>query len=65
MVKVSVFYPNRKDARFDIDYYCNRHMPLVQQLVLMTNVARLKSVPSANGEPRHLAASLIAFLAAR
>jgi len=33
MVKVSVFYPNRKDARFDIDYYCNRHMPLVQQLV--------------------------------
>ena len=33
MVKVSVFYPNRKDARFDIEYYCNRHMPLVQRLV--------------------------------
>jgi uncharacterized protein (TIGR02118 family) len=33
MVKVSVFYPNRKDARFDIEYYCNRLMPLVQQLV--------------------------------
>jgi uncharacterized protein (TIGR02118 family) len=33
MVKVSVFYPNRLDARFDIEYYCKRHMPLVQQLV--------------------------------
>ncbi|HEV2115312.1 MAG TPA: EthD family reductase [Terriglobales bacterium] len=33
MVKVSVFYPNRKGARFDIEYYCNRHMPLVQRLV--------------------------------
>jgi uncharacterized protein (TIGR02118 family) len=33
MVKVSVFYPNRKGARFDIEYYCDRHMPLVQRLV--------------------------------
>ena len=33
MVKVSVFYPNRKGTRFDIDYYCKRHMPLVQRLV--------------------------------
>jgi uncharacterized protein (TIGR02118 family) len=33
MVKVSVFYPNRKGARFDIEYYCNRHMPLVKRLV--------------------------------
>ena len=33
MIKVSVFYPNRSEARFDIEYYCNRHMPLVQQLV--------------------------------
>jgi uncharacterized protein (TIGR02118 family) len=33
MVKVSVFYPNRKGTHFDIEYYCNRHMPLVQRLV--------------------------------
>lgn len=33
MVKVSVFYPNHKGARFDIEYYCNRHTPLVQRLV--------------------------------
>lgn len=33
MVKISVFYPNQKDAKFDIEYYCNRHMPMVQRLV--------------------------------
>lgn len=33
MVKVSVLYPNRKNTRFDIEYYCKRHMPLVQRLV--------------------------------
>jgi uncharacterized protein (TIGR02118 family) len=33
MVKVSVFYPNRKITRFDIEYYGNRHIPLVQRLV--------------------------------
>ena len=33
MVKVSVFYPHRKGARFDIEYYCNRHIPLVRRLV--------------------------------
>jgi uncharacterized protein (TIGR02118 family) len=33
MVKVSVFYPNKKGTHFDIEYYCNRHMPLVKRLV--------------------------------
>lgn len=33
MVKVSVLYPNRTGTRFDIDYYCDHHMPLVQRLV--------------------------------
>jgi uncharacterized protein (TIGR02118 family) len=31
MVKVSVLYPSGKDIRFDIDYYCNRHMPMVKE----------------------------------
>ena len=31
MIKVSVFYPNNEGSKFDIDYYCNRHMPMVQQ----------------------------------
>ena len=31
MIKVSVLYPNNDDARFDMDYYCNRHMALVKE----------------------------------
>jgi uncharacterized protein (TIGR02118 family) len=33
MVKVSVLYPNREGTRFDIDYYCDHHIPLVRRLV--------------------------------
>jgi uncharacterized protein (TIGR02118 family) len=31
MIKVSVFYPNNDGARFDMDYYRDRHMPMVQE----------------------------------
>ena len=31
MIKVSVMYPNKPGARFDHDYYRDRHMPLVQR----------------------------------
>ncbi len=30
MIKVSVMYPNQPGARFDHDYYRDRHMPLVK-----------------------------------
>ncbi len=30
MIKVSVMYPNTPAARFDFDYYQNKHMPLVK-----------------------------------
>lgn len=30
MIKVTVFYPNSEGSRFDIDYYCNSHMPMVR-----------------------------------
>jgi len=33
MIKVSVIYPNSSDASFDIEYYCNTHMPMVQGLL--------------------------------
>ena len=31
MIKLSVFYPAEAGSRFDVDYYCNHHMPLVQK----------------------------------
>jgi uncharacterized protein (TIGR02118 family) len=45
MIKVSVFYPHREGATFDMTYYCNRHMPLVQRL----SGAALKSIAVEQG----------------
>ncbi|WP_199155171.1 EthD family reductase [Chromobacterium sp. ASV23] len=33
MITVSVLYPQRAGAHFDFDYYQQRHIPLVQQLL--------------------------------
>ncbi len=31
MIKVSVLYPNTAGCKFDMNYYVDRHMPMVQQ----------------------------------
>jgi uncharacterized protein (TIGR02118 family) len=31
MIKVSVFYPNEEGKKFDMEYYCSKHMPMVQE----------------------------------
>jgi uncharacterized protein (TIGR02118 family) len=31
MIKVSVFYPAGENKKFDMDYYCKSHMPMVQE----------------------------------
>jgi len=33
MIKVSVMYPNTSDARFDMSYYLDCHMPMVRDLM--------------------------------
>ncbi|MBF7729276.1 EthD family reductase [Pseudomonas sp. N040] len=33
MIKVSVMYPNTPDARFDHEYYRDKHMPMVKALM--------------------------------
>ena len=32
-IKVSVLYPNAPGKKFDIDYYCNKHVPMVAGLL--------------------------------
>src|SRR5687767_13666472 len=31
MIKVSVLYQNAEDKKFDMGYYCNKHIPMVKQ----------------------------------
>ena len=31
MIKVSVLYPNQEGSNFDMDYYCNSHIPMVRE----------------------------------
>jgi len=31
LIKVSVLYPNTAGCKFDMNYYLDRHMPMVQQ----------------------------------
>ena len=33
MIKVSMLYPNGADKKFDMTYYLDHHMPLVQRLL--------------------------------
>lgn len=33
MIKVSILYPNGDGKTFDMDYYCNKHVPMVAGLL--------------------------------
>lgn len=33
MIKVTVMYPNQPGVRFDMTYYCSKHVPMVRQLL--------------------------------
>lgn len=33
MIKLSVMYPNGEGNTFDMDYYCNKHIPMVAGLL--------------------------------
>jgi uncharacterized protein (TIGR02118 family) len=33
MIKISILYPNTKDARFDMRYYVDKHMPMSIELL--------------------------------
>jgi uncharacterized protein (TIGR02118 family) len=33
MIRVNILYPNKPGAKFDYDYYLNKHMPMSQSLL--------------------------------
>ncbi len=33
MIKLSVFYPGGEGKTFDMDYYCNNHIPFIRSLL--------------------------------
>ncbi|AUC82763.1 EthD family reductase [Lacinutrix sp. Bg11-31] len=33
MIKASVMYPSGKDVKFDVDYYKNKHLPMVTNAI--------------------------------
>ena len=33
MIKVSIFYPNEDGKKFDMDYYVNTHIPMIQEKI--------------------------------
>jgi uncharacterized protein (TIGR02118 family) len=47
MVRISFLYPNRKDARFDMDYYVGKHMPW--SIALLSAHAGFKGVSVERG----------------
>ena len=59
MIKVSVFYANGEGKHFDIAYYCQKHMKLVQQLC----GAPLKGMAVEHGVSGMVAGSAAPFLA--
>ena len=65
MIKVSVFYPNGEGKNFNMDYYCNEHMPMVKQKLgaKLRGVAADKGVswPQAGSGPSYLAVGHLYF----
>lgn len=54
MYAVTVFYPLSGGARFDLDYYMNKHVPLVKELLEPMGLRQtriLRGVPSGGQDP--------------
>jgi uncharacterized protein (TIGR02118 family) len=64
MIKVSVFYPNSANAKFDMAYYTSKHMPMVKRLVASCKgIAAEKGVAGGapGSTPTYIAAGHLLF----
>jgi len=50
-IKLSVLYPNEQGKSFDIDYYCNKHVPMVAGLLGDSVIGASVESGVAGGEP--------------
>ncbi|MCB0670239.1 MAG: EthD family reductase [Saprospiraceae bacterium] len=54
-IKVSVLYPDGEGKTFDMDYYCNRHIPMVAELLGDAVIGASVEKGVAGGEPESTA----------
>ncbi|WP_223550865.1 MULTISPECIES: EthD family reductase [Aestuariivivens] len=50
-IKVSVLYPNETGKSFDMDYYCNKHVPMVGGLLGNALIGATIEEGVSGGEP--------------
>ncbi|TEA15695.1 hypothetical protein C8034_v002303 [Colletotrichum sidae] len=62
-VTISVVYPNEPDAKYDVDYYINKHMPLAGSTWKSSGLKSwsvVKYVPGPDGaEPQYAFAGIL------
>lgn len=51
MIKAFVLYPNNPNTVFDLDYYCNKHVPMVAALLGDALLGATVDAGLAGGEP--------------
>jgi uncharacterized protein (TIGR02118 family) len=63
MIRVSVLYPNREGATFDVDYYCQKHMMRVQQLLAgsLRGMGVDQGIGKAESPPPYIAVGYLMF----
>lgn len=61
MVRICIFYPNNKSARFDVRYYVEKHMPM--SIALLSGQAGFRGVSVEHGLGGALPGTDAAFVA--
>ena len=61
MVSLTVIYPNRAGARFDLAYYRASHIPLVVKVMKAVNVILVEGVPMGEAAPPYAMIAHIQF----
>jgi uncharacterized protein (TIGR02118 family) len=66
MIKVTVMYPNEEGKKFDMDYYVNKHIPMVADLLTPGGMIRVElekgiSGTDPNSPPMYVAVGNLYF----